>query len=264
MSTPSSGKPTTALDINGVLRMAVDAGQMIMESGGETYRAQDIFTRIAKSCGMQEAAGFVVPTGIMATVTDYTGQTASVTRVLPHRSTHLEKIARVHAIVEALENRRIQPAEARRELTAIRSLKKHPPLITLLSAGAVAAFFMLIFGGQWTDFPIAFGIGTLLRAGTNALEKLDIPVFFTNVIGGLLASMLAFSCVNLGLAAHADRIIIGVIMLLVPGVAIVNAIRDTLTGDLVAGISRGVEAFVTAVAIALGTGLGLKLWQTIK
>lgn len=53
-------------------------------------------------------------------------------------------------------------------------------------------------------------------------------------------------------------------MLLVPGISIVNAIRDTLTGDLVAGTSRAVEAFTLAVAIALGTGLGLKLWLSVN
>lgn len=47
-------------------------------------------------------------------------------------------------------------------------------------------------------------------------------------------------------------------MLLVPGLAITNAIRDTISGDLVSGISRAVEAFLIAIAIAAGTGIVLK------
>ena len=49
-------------------------------------------------------------------------------------------------------------------------------------------------------------------------------------------------------------------MLLVPGLAITNAIRDTISGDLLAGISRAVEAFLIAVAIAVGSGIVLRLW----
>ena len=49
-------------------------------------------------------------------------------------------------------------------------------------------------------------------------------------------------------------------MLLVPGLAITNAIRDTISGDLISGISRGLEAFLVAVAIAAGTGVILRLW----
>jgi uncharacterized membrane protein YjjP (DUF1212 family) len=58
-----------------------------------------------------------------------------------------------------------------------------------------------------------------------------------------------------------DKIIIGSIMLLVPGLSITNAIRDTIAGDLVAGISRGLEAFLVAVAIAVGSGVTIKLWS---
>src|SRR3712207_8052257 len=56
------------------------------------------------------------------------------------------------------------------------------------------------------------------------------------------------------------RSIIGSIMLLAPGLIITNAIRDTLAGDLVSGISRTVEAFFIAVAIATGSGIIIKLW----
>lgn len=171
------------LNINEVIRLAVDASKIIMESGGETYRAQDIFTRIAKACGMTEAAGFVIPTGIIATVTAPNGQTASITRLLPRRSTHLERIARVHAIAEDLECHRINPVGAQRELSAIQSLKPWPAALTIVSAGIVAAFFMLIFGGQWTDFPVAFAIGAFLRLGLEHMGRLEIPSFFTHAVG---------------------------------------------------------------------------------
>jgi uncharacterized membrane protein YjjP (DUF1212 family) len=50
-------------------------------------------------------------------------------------------------------------------------------------------------------------------------------------------------------------------MLLIPGITMVNAIRDTISGDLVAGISRTVEALIVALAIAIGTGLGVRIWS---
>ena len=60
-----------------------------------------------------------------------------------------------------------------------------------------------------------------------------------------------------------DNIIIGGIMLLVPGLAITNAIRDTMSGDLVSGTARGVEAFLLSVAIAAGSGSMLKIWALV-
>ena len=51
------------------------------------------------------------------------------------------------------------------------------------------------------------------------------------------------------------------IMPLVPGVAITNAIRDTLQGDYMSGGSRAMEAFVSAAGIAVGIGIGLMLFD---
>ena len=57
-----------------------------------------------------------------------------------------------------------------------------------------------------------------------------------------------------------DTIIISAIMPLVPGVAITNAVRDTLQGDYITGSSRMLEAFIKAASIALGVGIGMMLF----
>jgi uncharacterized membrane protein YjjP (DUF1212 family) len=48
-------------------------------------------------------------------------------------------------------------------------------------------------------------------------------------------------------------------MPLVPGVAITNALRDLLAGDLMSGAARILEAALTAVAVAMGVILVLAL-----
>ena len=60
-----------------------------------------------------------------------------------------------------------------------------------------------------------------------------------------------------------DALIIGSLMLLVPGLAITNAIRDSLSGDLISGMTRGVEAVLIAIAVALGPGLVMSLWMML-
>ena len=53
--------------------------------------------------------------------------------------------------------------------------------------------------------------------------------------------------------------IVGLIMPAVPGTAITNAIRDTLRGDYNSGAARAIEAFVTALSVAIAVALGLVL-----
>ena len=51
---------------------------------------------------------------------------------------------------------------------------------------------------------------------------------------------------------HQDEVTIGVIMLLVPGVALTNSLRDILLGDTLSGILRMIEALLLAATLAIG------------
>ena len=61
-----------------------------------------------------------------------------------------------------------------------------------------------------------------------------------------------------------DDIIIGGIMLLVPGVATTNAVRDTLMGDILSGMIRVLEAITSAIGIAMGAGFVLSFYHFLE
>ena len=46
---------------------------------------------------------------------------------------------------------------------------------------------------------------------------------------------------------------------MVPGLAMTNAVRDTINGDLVSGSSKAIEALLQAVAIAVGVSIVLAI-----
>ena len=90
-----------------------------------------------------------------------------------------------------------------------------------------------------------------------------MPDFVTNLAAGAIATILCLAARLLGLATSADATVIGVLMLLVPGIAVTNAIRDTIAGDLVAGVARGADAFMSAAAISVGAGAAYQLWRLL-
>ena len=49
-----------------------------------------------------------------------------------------------------------------------------------------------------------------------------------------------------------DKIIIGNIMLLIPGISLTTALRDMISGDTISGLLGLCEALIRALAIALG------------
>ena len=97
---------------------------------------------------------------------------------------------------------------------------------------------------------------TVIRRFMSKVEENQMAKAF---VSSLVAGFLAIICVNLGIGDHVDKIMIGGIMLLIPGIAMTNSIRDMLIGDIVTGLLRFVNSVLIAGAIACGFALPLFL-----
>ncbi len=248
------------MDINKVLYIALEAGRIILQNGGETYRVEETIYRICSSYGINNAESFVTPTGIIVSVIDKYGDTNSLVKRVKSRSVNLEKVSKVNDLARNIRNEGLTCEEVKERLEKIDNDKRYSLNTTIFFSALSSSLFTLLFGGSFSDSLVAFFIGAIIKYTCNLLAQNKLNDFFTNIIGGAIAAFLANLSVYCSLGTNSDMITIGSIMLLVPGLAITNAIRDTLAGDLLAALSRGLEAILTAVAIALGTGLALKIW----
>ncbi|EFR97960.1 LabL [Listeria ivanovii FSL F6-596] len=71
-------------------------------------------------------------------------------------------------------------------------------------------------------------------------------------LASLTVGLLAVFTISIGLGINLDKMIIGGVMPLVPGVPITNAVRDLIAGHLLSGMARGTEALLTSCAIGIG------------
>ena len=129
----------------------------------------------------------------------------------------------------------------------------------LLSAAIAAGGFAMFFGGGWVDGLIAGGIGVLimvLTLYTPTKANTTLKTFATAFIAGA-TSLIACALVPSG---SPDKIMIGTIMLMIPGLALGTSLRDLFGGDMVSGLLRFVQALFTAALIAAGYGLA---WLTL-
>ena len=139
-----------------------------------------------------------------------------------------------------------------KELQAKLKLQKLPYQIECFDNSNIPSSFALFYGGSISD-AIAAGLGAVLIW---ALQQYFRPVCMNEVTFQFAASFLT-GCVICGLVLlcpflHMDRIMIGDIMLLIPGLMSTNAIRDVLIGDTLSGIIRLIAALLLAAALALG------------
>lgn len=248
------------MHIDDIIHVAAEAGQIILENGGETYRVEQTIIMICKSYGIPLTESFVTPTGIMVSITNIENQTITLVKRINTRTVNLRKVSMINNLSREIALNPLSMADMRKELAYINNIPPYSQSTTTLFAACSSGSFTLLFGGNYKDFLVAFFIGALINLISGSLDKFEVNSFLKNMLGGALAALIALIATALNFAGNMDTIIIGSIMILVPGISITNAIRDTIAGDLVSGVSRSIEALFTAMAIAAGTSVVFKIW----
>ncbi len=149
--------------------------------------------------------------------------------------------------------------EIERRLKAIASQPVYPLPVQVFACALAAFGFTLFFGGNLMDAICSLTLGAAIRLIGYGMDLFHTNGFFINTISSAVTAFLAVFWVEIGVADHIDKMVIGAIMNLVPGVAITNSMRDIIAGDLLAGQAKLVEALFIATAIALGAGMVLSL-----
>lgn len=137
------------------------------------------------------------------------------------------------------------------EMEEIRKIKGYGFGWTLLFSVLAAAAFSVFFGGDASDAFCAGIIAGVMRMLLRYLNKIDTNRFLSHLIAAAAAGVLGYLTVNAGIGHSLSAINIGNVMLLIPGLALVNGIRDMFSENLISGIIRTVEALLLAEVIAV-------------
>lgn len=245
---------------NKVVQLATKAGALLLESGAETYRVEDTIVRICTNFGMDETSSFCTQTGIMLS-SIHEGFTYSQVARIKSRSTNLDRICSINQLSRDAQNLSIEAFEEK--LSDISKLPTYELKTNIIFASLCAFGFVLLFGGIITEALVAGVLGGFVRFLTIKMEMKDVNSFFTICFSALFITMMALVLEFVHVISNRNVVVIGTIMLLVPGLAITNAIRDSIAGDLVSGTARAVEALLIAIAVALGSGLAMTIWITL-
>lgn len=241
---------------------AMLAGEIMLLGGAETYRIEDTMSRILKLSGLEKTETFVTPTGIFLTLGDSSIDAISLVRRVDNRITNISYIYETNNISRQLCTGTITLEEAYGYLKKIKDTKQYSNLAYYVCTILASLSFSVLLGGDWLNCFIAGLNGGIIVLTLMATKKLKMNTFIKNMIASILIALNSmFFMQFLGSAIQLDIVIGGSIMPLLPGVAITNAIRDTLQGDYMSGGARAIEAFVSATSTAAGIGVGMEIFS---
>lgn len=240
----------------------VEAGKIMLESGSEIYRSEETMVRMAASFGIQEIDIFTLATCIYVTCVIDGDSYTRIKRIYP-KKTDLTKISQVNQLSRDMANHPISLDDLLKKLAEIEHYPK-PRRIVVATAMALACgvFAFMLQNCSLNDFVCTTIISFMAYYIVDFLNRSTLHMLFKNLLVTVFMTICAIICVELGWGNKIDDIVIGGIMVVVPGVAMTNAVRDTLNGDFLSGTIRILEAITIAVGIAIGVGLVLYFYQT--
>lgn len=246
-------------DIDLFIRQALNIGEAMYVSGSEISRIEDTIRRLGKAYGAEHVNVYAITSSIVVTM-EFPGMSAiTQSRRIRRESTDLTKLEKLNALCRQCSVQPMPVAELRENVLTILKTAPKGGLILLgeiLAAGSYAVFF----GGNGFDALVA----ALAAVGIWLLQRFLKPLCSGQVFVNLIISFLvgALVCIVAGYfpVLNQDKIIIGDIMVLIPGIAITNSIRYTISGDSISGVEKLIAAVLQALGIAAGFGAAIYMF----
>ena len=245
------------LNHDNLARTVTRAGVILLENGAETNRVEDTMTRLCRAFGATIVDAYATPTLLMISFTLNGQLVHNIKRVHIHE-TDLSKIDAVNTLSRKACAGKISFSSLAGALDESAEQKPYTAKVKLAGAAVCSFGFALFFGGNLKDAVCSAVIGTAVQMSVIFFNRLHVSSIFKFTLSGFFLTALSLLS-HFFFASNLNIVTISTLMLLVPGLAITNAIRDSVNGDLVSGLARGLESVLVAISIALGSGICLYL-----
>lgn len=247
-----------------LLEGCCEVGYRLLNCGGEIYRVEDTVRRLLAAYGLHGDV-FAIPNCLIVSVTDDEGKIHTRMRRATVSGTDIEGIERYNALSRQLC---AHPPEDPGEILAMaqrtaQECRHFSPALQLMGYFIGAFFFSLFFSGGFAEAVVGGLSGFLSGLCVILLNRTRSNFFITTMAGGFVLGFVAYALLALGAPVNIQVVIVGAIMVLVPGLVFTNFMSNLLTGDIVAGLSTFTRAVLSAGAIALGTGAALAACQEL-
>lgn len=243
-----------------VLSLALDLGKSMVKCGAEMNRVEETVVRIGYAYGMKKTEVFSVISMIHATVIDGENRTHSQMRRISSSGVNFEKLERLNSLSREICATKPDLNEARARLAEISEKTSHFNVVVCLGYMLASAAFAVFFGGTFLDAVATMPIAAIIYLLQIFIKAKGASRLFFTALESAVAGLLALIFVKLGFGNNVDIIMIGDIMLLIPGLMLINSIREMLCGDMMSGLLRLLESVMMAMAIAVGFALPIYFW----
>ena len=251
-------------DYERIVQGILDIGEAMIRCGAENFRLQDSLYRICRSYGFVKYDIFVIPSNIQITAETPEGQIITQIRLVEIGECDFDKLDYLNNLCRKVCKEKPDAKEMRRQFEEVMG-RPEQKWYTHYAAGILGGTgFAVFFGCNIRDAIIAVIVSIVIVAAGNWLAEREKNLLAYDLILSFIAEMIILLSVKFGFADHEERIMIGIVMLLISGLSTTNGIRDLLQKDFISGSINIMNSMLGASGIAFGTAIPMILFGGVE
>ena len=242
-----------------IIDLALWAGQLLLQNGAESARVEETVYRLGTALGAHWMDILVSPNAILVTTISDQEFRTKIRRVAA-MGVNMEIVAEVRKLVHQVERGQVDRAGTREVLNGLAVLNpQYNRWTVVVMIGLGCAAFSRLFGGDWPVFLVTFFAAAVAQFVRQEVHRRHFNSLIVVVVTSFVAALIAGSATVFKLSPQPQTALISSVILLVPGIHLINSMRDLIAGHLVTGIVRGLVGGMVSLGIALGLVLAIRL-----
>lgn len=237
-----------------ILSIALDVGERMLKCGAEVSKVEQAISIICESYGVKYKEVFAMNSLIVATLRD-DNDSVTESRRINHREIDLKQLEKLNDLSRKICKDNVSRKKVLSKINECK--KKKNGKIIAIGQILAASSFTLFFGGNISDSIVSAFIALIIYFLNKYSNKNKINDLIINFLNSFVIGAIAIVLTKIGIGNNFDKIIIGNIMLLIPGLSMFISINDIFKGDILSGLGRFTEGIFLALTIAAGVGLSL-------
>lgn len=245
------------MNYNKIVQGILDIGESMLISGAENYRIEDSLYRMCRSYGFVKYDVFVIPSNIQITVEIENGDIITQVRHIENADIDFDQLDYMNNLCRYVCSHTPDEEELQKKYQEVKNRPPQHPAAKYFAGVMGGTGFAVFFGCNFKDAIVAVIVSLMIVVVGKWLEKREGNLFVYNTILSFLSEVIIVLSVRNGFADHPERIMIGIVMLLISGLSTTNGIREILQKDYISGFINIMNSILGAAGIAVGTALAM-------
>lgn len=237
-----------------VLDLVALMGETLLLNGAEISRVQTTMELVSKVYNKQDIDVYAISNGIFVTLRHDDKTRCTHIKHVPLATPNLGRVTQINALSRRIVSEQLPLDEAMDEMQRIIKTPTFPLWVQVIACAVGSSCFCYLFGGSIADFFAAIPVGILLCLLQHLMSKGQLSKMIQTILGSAFITLYGISIGHLFCELDTNMIIIGGLIILVPGVPFTTSIRDFFNGDYLSGTIRLIDAILVALCMAIGVG----------